>query len=154
MSRPEKEIDWKLVDTLLLAGCLGTEIAPNFDMHVKTFYYRVEEKYGMTFTAYSSEKKGKGEALLRKVQYDKALKGDNTMLVWLGKNRLKQRERDNLTDEEVESIADAVYRIQEANRNRIAGEQGMEAEQSLHNQEHQGTEDIISSELGSARASI
>lgn len=135
MSRPEKEIDWKLVDSLLIAGCFGTEIAPHFDMHVKTFYSRVEDKFGVTFTEYSAEKKFKGESLLRKVQYDKAIKGDNTMLIWLGKNRLKQREKDILTQEEVENVADAVCRIQEENRNRSISESGMAPEQSLLHKE-------------------
>lgn len=96
MSRPEKPIDWKKVDDLLIAGCLGTEIAAHFDMHATTFYSRVEEKYGMSFTLYSSEKKHKGDSLLRAKQFEKALEKDNTMLIWLGKQRLSQRE--NNTD--------------------------------------------------------
>lgn len=101
MTRPEKEIDWKKVDDLMIAGCMGTEIAPYFDMHPKTFYGKVEDKYKMTFTEYSQEKKAKGESLLRAQQYAKALgltdKGDNTLLIWLGKQRLNQR--DNKDDQ-------------------------------------------------------
>jgi hypothetical protein len=92
MSRPEKPINWKLVDDLLIAGCLGTEIAPHFDIHPTNFYIRVEQEYGMSFTAYSAEKRQKGDSILRAKQFEKATKGDNTMLVWLGKNRLKQAE--------------------------------------------------------------
>ncbi len=91
-TRPCKPIDWKLVDTLLMSGCTGTEIATHFDMNKHTFYLRVEKEYGMTFTDYSSEKKQKGESLLRHKQFEVALKGDKTMLVWLGKNRLGQKE--------------------------------------------------------------
>lgn len=92
MSRPEKPINWKLVDDLLIAGCTGTEIASHFDMHHDTFYDRVSKEYGTSFTSYSSEKKQKGDSILRAKQFEKAAKGDNTMLVWLGKNRLKQAE--------------------------------------------------------------
>lgn len=92
MARPEKEIDWALVDKLLLAGCPGTEIAPHFDMHPDTLYRRTEERYNMCFTAYQQEKRQRGDSLLRAKQYEKALQGDNTMLVWLGKNRMKQKE--------------------------------------------------------------
>jgi hypothetical protein len=92
MSRPEKPIDWKVVDQLLMAGCLGTEIAANFDMHPDTFYNRVEQQYGMGFTAYCSEKRSKGDSLLRAKQFEKALEKDNTMLIWLGKQRLQQKE--------------------------------------------------------------
>ncbi len=94
--RPQIPIDWAKVDELLEAGCLGTEIAANFAMHYQTFYDRVVQQYGVSFTEYSQEKRAKGESLLRKVQYEKATgqskKGDNTMLVWLGKQRLNQKE--------------------------------------------------------------
>lgn len=91
--RPEKQVDWKLVDDLLIAGCLGTEIAAHFDMHPDTFYRKVENQYSIGFTAYSQEKRSKGDSILRSVQFEKAVKGkDNTMLVWLGKNRLAQKD--------------------------------------------------------------
>lgn len=92
MSRPEKPIDWKLVDDLLMAGCLGTEIAPHFDLHPTTFYGRVEDRYGMSFTNYSTEKRAQGDSCLRAKQYEKAMNNDTTMLIWLGKQRLEQRE--------------------------------------------------------------
>lgn len=93
MSRPEKPINWEVVENLLIAGCLGTEIAAQFDMHPNTFYDRVEKQYNLSFTDYSSEKKCKGNSLIRAKQFEKAVKkGDNTMLIWLGKNRLGQKE--------------------------------------------------------------
>jgi hypothetical protein len=95
--RPIKPIDWKLVDTLLMSGCTGTEIASHFDMAAKSFYIRVEQQYGMTFTDYSSEKRSRGESLLRHKQFEVAMKGDKTMLVWLGKNRLGQKETEEKT---------------------------------------------------------
>jgi len=94
--RPQIPINWERVDELLEAGCLGTEIAANFAMHYQTFYDRVVQQYGVSFTEYSQEKRAKGESTLRQVQYEKATgkskKGDNTMLVWLGKQRLNQKE--------------------------------------------------------------
>ncbi|RPH73871.1 hypothetical protein EHM76_04750, partial [bacterium] len=103
MSRPEIPIDWKIVDELLACGCPGTEVAAVLGMHNETFYDRVQKKFGIGFTEYSSKKKATGEALIRKAQYDKALglskKGDNTLLIWLGKQRLNQKE--NVTDEVV-----------------------------------------------------
>lgn len=97
MTRPEKPIDWKKVDQLLMAGCSGTEIAPHFDMHVETFYYKVKEKYNLGFTGYCAIKRDQGDSLLRAKQFEKAMSGDNTLLIWLGKTRLKQREYD-ITD--------------------------------------------------------
>ncbi len=92
--RPIKEIDWNLVDELLIAGCEGTEIAPHFDMHHDTFYNRVLDHHGMGFTAYRQQKRSVGHSHLRKKQYDKALTGDSTMLIWLGKNCLDQKDKD------------------------------------------------------------
>jgi len=93
MPRPEKPINWEVVENLLISGCLGTEIAAQFDMHPNTFYEKVEKQYNLSFTEYSSEKRCKGNALIRAKQFEKAVKkGDNTQLIWLGKNRLGQKE--------------------------------------------------------------
>lgn len=109
MARPEKPIDWEFVDELLIAGCIGTEIAPHFDMHPDTFYHRVQEKYNICFTAYSLQKKSQGDSLLRKVQFDKALNSDTSMLIWLGKNRLNQKDRD--MSREIEDIKADLSRL-------------------------------------------
>jgi hypothetical protein len=93
MTRPEIPIDWNRVDELLESGCLGTEIAAYFGMHPNTFYERVSHKFNISFSEYSSKKKSKGDALIREGQFKKAIKKlDNTMLIWLGKQRLGQRE--------------------------------------------------------------
>lgn len=96
MPRPEKNIDWKRVDELLIAGCLGTEIAACYDMHPNTFYDRVVSKYNMSFTDYQQQKRSTGDSILREAQYLKAIKKlDNTMLIFLGKQRLGQKENGN-----------------------------------------------------------
>lgn len=93
--RPEKPIDWNVVDDLLLADCLGTEIASHFNIHPQTFYRKIEEKYGIGFTAYAQEIKQRGDSIIRKAQFDKAvIDRDNTMLIWLGKMRLGQKDPD------------------------------------------------------------
>lgn len=92
----EKLVNWELVDTLLLSGCTGTEIASHFNMHHDTFFRKLEKEKGVAFTAYCQEKRSKGDSLIKHQQFLKALgkttEGDNTMLVWLGKNRLGQKE--------------------------------------------------------------
>lgn len=95
MARPEKPIDWDLVDELLMAGCEGTEIAPHFDMHYNTFYLRVQEEHGVGFSEYRAQKRSHGIACIRRKQFQKALDGDNTLLIWLGKTYVGQRESDN-----------------------------------------------------------
>ncbi len=109
--RPEKPIDWDKVDDLLIAGCTGAEVAAYFGMHQQTFYNRVTSKYNVSFTVYSQEKKQNGEGILRAHQYAKALgitkEGDNTLLIWLGKQRLNQRE----TPEDVEVSEAAIKNL-------------------------------------------
>jgi len=90
--RPLKKIDWKEVDRLLENGCLGTEVAACFGMHPNTFYNRVEKECGCRFSDYQQQKRSKGDSALRSKQVEVALAGDKTMLIWLGKQRLKQRE--------------------------------------------------------------
>lgn len=107
VTRPIKAIDWNKVDQLLMAGCHGTEIASHFDMHHETFYNRVSQEKGMGFTAYCAEKRAKGDSLLRAKQFERALAnhGDNTMLIWLGKQRLGQSETQATNSFDAEAIA-------------------------------------------------
>lgn len=90
--RPEKPIDWIKVDDLLEAGCNATQIAPHFNIHPDTLCNRVRERYDMLFSDYLALKVAKGDSDLLNAQHVKARSGDNTMMVWMGKQRLKQRE--------------------------------------------------------------
>jgi hypothetical protein len=108
MSRPRKEIDWKKVEELLIAGCSGAEIAGYMGCHPTTIYEKCAQQNGISFTEYSSEFYSKGDALLKAKQYAKALglskDGDNTLLIWLGKCRLKQKEEQNIIPPNDEKI--------------------------------------------------
>ncbi len=92
MGRTKKEIDWDLVDLMLKANCHGTECAARFNVCPDTFYDRVKAEHGVSFTEYSAERKAEGDSYIKVVQYEKALEKDNTMLIWLGKIRLEQKE--------------------------------------------------------------
>src|SRR5580693_9108899 len=96
MNRPLIDIPWDKVDDLLRAGCTGVQCAAMCGMHPETFYHRVEQEKQIGFTQYAANKKAEGVSLIQYQQYMKALgitkKGDNTMLVWLGKNLCGQKE--------------------------------------------------------------
>src|SRR5271163_3811980 len=103
------QIDWKKVDELMMAGCPGSEIAGYLGFHPDTLYRRVKEEKNMEYAAYLAEKRSKGDAILRAHQYAKAMgfteKGDNTLLIWLGKNRLGQKEnRDDTFNDQKQLI--------------------------------------------------
>lgn len=91
----EKPIDWDKVDKMLEADCSGREIAAYFCIHPDTLYNRAAERYEQPFSEYSHKMKLKGDTLIRQKQLDKAMDaaGDNTMLIWLGKQRLDQRDK-------------------------------------------------------------
>jgi len=88
--RPPTDISWAYVDELLQADCSGTEIAARLGIKPPNLYDRCWKDNGVLFSEYSQEKKAKGDSILREVQFAKALSGDNTLLIWLGKCRLKQ----------------------------------------------------------------
>lgn len=94
--RPFAEIDWNTVEQLLESGCSGAQIAGFFGVVPATLYERCKTDKGIQFSSLSQHFSSKGEALLTKAQYDKAIgksdQGDNTLLIWLGKCRLKQSE--------------------------------------------------------------
>lgn len=91
-----KFIDWDLVDTLAIKGCLGSEIASRLGICADTLYNRCLTDKGVLWSEYLRQKHEIGETLLRAKQFDKAIgkckDGDNTLLIWLGKQRLGQRE--------------------------------------------------------------
>ena len=92
MSHPKTKIDWDYVDKLLQAGCKGTEVAANYGIHPDTFYRLCQEQFNMGFSDYLHQKRACGDAVLRLAQYDLAISGDRVMLIWLGKQRLEQRD--------------------------------------------------------------
>lgn len=93
--RTLKPIDWEKVDQFLMAGCTGVEVAAYFDMHPDTFYIRCQKEQGVGFTEYCQQKRSKGDNLLKNAQYKNALGGNTSMQIWLGKQRLGQKEPKN-----------------------------------------------------------
>lgn len=102
--RPIIPIDWQLVKHMCRAGAAGTHIATRLGMHPDTFYDRVAQEHGTDFTRFRMANMQEGDDLLRMKQFEMALKGDRTMLIWLGKNRLQQRDKHELTGKDGASL--------------------------------------------------
>ena len=131
--QPKTDIDWKKVDELLIAGCSGAEIAGYFGFSTYTLYDRCMSDNGILFSQYSQDKQAKGDSILRAHQYAKALgltdKGDNTLLIWLGKTRLKQKEHtDEVISREVESKFGALMQQMKKNQDLSIEESNISAE--------------------------
>lgn len=95
--RPIKKIDFDLVERLAEIQCTGEEIAGVLNIDYDTLCSRIEEKYNQSFSEYHEDKKGKGKSSLRRLQWKGAKSGNATMLVWLGKQYLGQKDKNELS---------------------------------------------------------
>ena len=103
-------IDWNRVEKLLMAGCSGVEIASYFGIHHDTLYDACQREKGMAFSVFSLAFRQKGDSLLRETQFNiaigdekKGLQPDKAMLIWLGKNRLEQSDKQEVKSESHQS---------------------------------------------------
>jgi hypothetical protein len=96
MARPKKDIDFNMVDKLLAIQCTGEEIASVLNINYDTLEDRVKKLFKVSFSDYSKQKRAGGKASLRRMQWKKAENGDSTMLIWLGKQYLEQKEKHEL----------------------------------------------------------
>ncbi len=89
---PKKEVDWVRAAEMCSYQCTQAEIAADQGVSIDTLVRRCKEDHGCGFSAYFKEKRLAGFVSLRHKQYLMALAGDKTMLVWLGKQWLDQRD--------------------------------------------------------------
>lgn len=111
MARPKLEIDPKLVERLASIQCTNEEIAAACGCSADTIELR--------FTGELEKGRARGKRSLRRLQYKRAKAGSDTMLIWLGKNVLGQKDRS-----EVEHVVSVEYtnELEEA-RKRVATSQ-------------------------------
>ncbi len=95
--RPKANIDWDRVDKLLQAQCSGVGIASLLGIDYDTLSRRCKEVHKTNFEDYMRRKKSEGLELIRAKQFELAMRGDRTMLIWLGKQYLGQKENQELT---------------------------------------------------------
>jgi len=116
MARPTKVIDPQSIEMLAGCGCTVAEIAAKLGCSKDT----IERRFAAVL------KKGRGcrNISLRRKQFELAIAGNVTMLIWLGKLYLEQRERVTIT------IADFTNEelIAEANRRLLADAASVGAE--------------------------
>jgi hypothetical protein len=95
--RTEKTIDYKLLDSLCKIQCTGQECADILDIHYDNLNEHLKRHMGKGFTEYAAIKGAGGKRSLRHKQFQLAMKGDRTMLIWLGKQYLGQAEKHELS---------------------------------------------------------
>jgi hypothetical protein len=74
--------------------CTLAEAASFFDMTDETLARNIADEYGgMLWSDFFKAYSGKGKVSLRRKQFQMAIDGDKTMLIWLGKQYLGQKEK-------------------------------------------------------------
>ncbi len=93
MGAPRAKLNYQIIDQLLIEGNSGRQIAGYLGINNKTLYDNVLHDKAISFSEYADQFNAKGETLLKTKQHEIAMKGNVTMLIWLGKQRCDQKER-------------------------------------------------------------
>lgn len=97
-------IDWETVKRQCAAGASGQSIAHELGIAGDTLYIRCQEDNGLDFSEFKRLHMSRGNDLLAMKQFELAMKGDKALLIWLGKNRLGQRDRQEFVNPAGEAI--------------------------------------------------
>ena len=85
------QVDPAKMEALGRINCTHEEIAAVLGMSVRTFRERLSESEELR--SLLEKARDEGKASLRRVQWKSALAGDKTMMIWLGKQYLKQADK-------------------------------------------------------------
>jgi len=85
VGRPKKELDTDMIEKLASIFCTNQEIATIVGCHPDTL--------ADNFSEYLKKGRDKGKMSLRRMQWEKAQSGNTTMLIWLGKQMLGQKDK-------------------------------------------------------------
>ena len=89
MGRPNKDVDEDVIAKLSQIGCTQEEIGAVVGISARTLQRR--------FSDLVSENKNIGKASLRKKLWERALRGDPKLLIWLSKNELNMVDKIHTT---------------------------------------------------------
>jgi hypothetical protein len=92
------EIDYDQLEGLAAIQCTDEEMAAVLRISVDTFTRRKQDD--PEFQTRLAEGKARGRQSLRRVQWEAAQEGNATMMIWLGKQTLGQKDRAELTGAE------------------------------------------------------
>ena len=85
IGRPKKQLDLNVIAKLSQIGCTQEEIGSVIGISARTLQRRYADLV--------AENKNKGKASLRKKMWEKALKGNEKLLIWLSKNELNMKDK-------------------------------------------------------------
>lgn len=97
--RKPRPIDWEKISRLFEAGANIVQVAAKMQIDRQYLYRRCEEDNGMHLSDFMRNSRDTGDTLIKVAMFKKAMTGDNTMLVWLSKNRLGYRDKQDVTSD-------------------------------------------------------
>lgn len=103
-----KPIVWEEFDKLCAMQCTREEIAAWFGISKQALIRACHTNFGMTFKELHAQKRMKGRISVRRKQFQLAMEGNPTMLIWLGKQYLGQRDNMELTSDPQRPLASVV----------------------------------------------
>lgn len=92
-SKPMGDDDYERLVAMIRIQCTQEEICGVFGMSIDTLNRRISERGDENFAGLYKKHSGEGKASLRRQQWAAAQNGNPTMLVWLGKQMLGQRDK-------------------------------------------------------------
>lgn len=106
--RPRFEIDYTKLDAMCAIHCTGEECAAILGVDYDTLNRALKRDKNGGFTEYFKQKGANGKMSLRRKQYDQAMSGNSTMLIWLGKQWLNQSDK----TEDINKESSAIQKVQ------------------------------------------
>lgn len=94
--RPRKELDLDQLRNMVRIQCTAEECAGVFECSVDTLDRRLKEEGFAGFADFYKTYGGEGKVSLRRAQWKLAQDGNPTMLIWLGKQMLGQKDKQEL----------------------------------------------------------
>jgi predicted transcriptional regulator len=91
MARPRIKVDTDFIERLASIGCTVKEIATAVNISVDTM--------DRNYAEFVDKGRERGKTSLRKKQFELALNGNVTMLIWLGKQVLGQKDKQEVSSD-------------------------------------------------------
>jgi hypothetical protein len=94
---PRKVLDLEVARRAATLGCSPDEIAMLLGVARRTFHNHLKQDAALQEAV--EERRAQGRTTLRRLQWQQANDGNTTMLIWLGKQLLGQRDRHEVSDD-------------------------------------------------------
>ena len=106
-----KVIDYTKLDAMCAIHCTGEECAAILGMDYDTLNAVLKRDGHGKFSDYFNIKGSNGKMSLRRKQYDQAMSGNATMLIWLGKQWLGQTDKHENNGSSVTTITNNIMPV-------------------------------------------